>query len=90
MSLEQTIADFPHDRQDVLTALHNGCEECLLADGAAAEDITYRFLRSHIVIQAVTGNGERHGFTITYQKQPPFEILCRVHCIQGPATFIVT
>ena len=90
MSLEQAIADLPPEKQTIITSLYRDCEVCLINDGAAPEDITHWVLRSHIVIQAVTGNGERHGFTITYQKQPPFEILCRVHCIQGPATFIVT
>ena len=90
MSLAQTIAGLPHDCQDVLTALHDDCEECLLADGAAAEDITYRCLRSHIVIQALTGNGKRHGFTITFKTQPPYDIFCHVHSVKGPSTFRVT
>ena len=87
MSLAETIADLPQDHQDAIIALHDDCEECLLADGAAPEDISYRFLRSHIVIQAITGDGKRHGFTITFTKRPPYSVFCHVHCINGPSDF---
>ena len=90
MSLEQAIADLPLDKQDVLTTLYEDCEECLLADGAAPEEITYRFLRSQIVLQAINSVGERHAFTITYSKKPPFDIFCHVHCVKGPADFRVS
>ena len=90
MSLDQAIADLPPEQRTVLINLYNDCEECLLADGAAPEEITYRFLRSQIVLQAINGAGERHAFTIFFSKQPPYDITCRVHCVKGPADFRVT
>ena len=90
MSLEQTISFLPQAKQNAIIALYGDCEECLLNDGAAPEDITYRFLRSHIVLQAITGDGDRHAFTITFRRKPPHQVYCRVHCVVGASTFQIT